>query len=81
MNSLILLLYYFYDHLAQYYGAAGFHNMGHLLIAFAHDPNGKFRVSHSNYNIFKHYKMINIFQRNLGICWSNGTCQFCQRLD
>lgn len=27
----------------QYYGAAGFHNMGHVLIAFAHDPKAKFK--------------------------------------
>ncbi|OXA58520.1 Phenoloxidase 2 [Folsomia candida] len=27
----------------QYYGVDGFHNMGHLLIAFSHDPTGKFR--------------------------------------
>lgn len=28
----------------QFYGVDGFHNMGHLLIAFAHDPTGKYRV-------------------------------------
>lgn len=28
---------------AQYYGEIGFHNMGHVLIAFSHDPAAKFK--------------------------------------
>jgi len=28
----------------QFYGEAGLHNMGHVILAYAHDPEYKYRV-------------------------------------